>query len=77
MTHYETPIFIYSKEMDQLIEAITISNKVEEGDYETCPYGKMMESNDEEENIVHKTPCLKDVVMDEEEEGTESTTPRT
>lgn len=63
--------------MDQLIKANTISSKVEEGDYETCPYGRMMESNDEEESIVPKTPCLKDVVMDEEEEGIESATPRT
>jgi hypothetical protein len=32
---YEAPIFAYSREMDQLMEANTISNKVEEEDCET------------------------------------------
>ncbi len=47
---YETPIFAYNKEMDQLAEANTISNEVKE-DFVACPYGGMMKSNDEEENM--------------------------
>jgi hypothetical protein len=39
------------------VEAITISSKVEEEDYETCLDGEMMESNDKEENMVFETPC--------------------
>jgi len=49
---YEAPIFAYKKEMDQLMEANIISNKVEEGDSTTCPNGRTMESNDEK-----KTRC--------------------
>ncbi len=48
---YETPIFVYNKEMDQLVEANTINNKVEEEDSTTCPYDGMMELDDEEENM--------------------------
>jgi hypothetical protein len=43
---------------------------MDEEDFETCPYGKMMELDDKEENTMPETPCLEDVLMDEEEEGT-------
>jgi hypothetical protein len=56
---YEALVLAYNREMDQLVEAITISNKVEE------------------ENMMFETPCLEDVVTDEEKEGMESMTPRT
>jgi len=49
---YETPIFAYNKEMDQLMEANIISSNVEEEDSTTCPNGKTMELNDQE-----KTQC--------------------
>ncbi len=62
---YKTLVFTYNKEM----EANIISSEVEEEDCETCPYGGMMESDDEEESIVPKTPCLEDVMTDEEDEG--------
>ncbi len=74
---YEALVLAYNREMDQLVEAITISNKVEEEDYETCPNGRMMELDDEEESTMFETPCLEDVVTDEEEEGMELRTPRT
>ncbi len=51
------------------MEAITISSEVEEEDCETCLDGRMMESDDEEESTVFETPCLEDVVTNEEEEG--------
>jgi hypothetical protein len=60
--------------MNRLVEANIISGKVKEEDYETCPNGKMTKFDDKEENIVPKTLCLEDVVMDEEEEGTEPMT---
>ncbi len=59
------------------MEVNTISNEVEEEDYETCLDGGVMESDDEEKNIVPETPCLKSFLMDEEEEGMEPTTPGT
>jgi hypothetical protein len=37
----------------------------------------MTESSDEEKNVVLETPCTKDVVTDDEEEGTKSVTPTT
>jgi hypothetical protein len=40
--------------MDQLLEANIINNEVEEEDCETCPYGGMTKSDDEEENIMPK-----------------------
>jgi hypothetical protein len=66
---YESPIFTYNKEMDQLMEVNIISNKVEEENYEIYPYGRMMESDDEAKTIVLETPCPKDVMPNEEEEG--------
>jgi hypothetical protein len=54
---YEAPIFAYSREMDQLMEASTISSKVEEEDYETYPYGRMTELDDEEKNTMPKRCC--------------------
>jgi hypothetical protein len=38
---YEAPIFAYSKEMDQLVEANIISSEVEEEDSIACPNGGM------------------------------------
>jgi hypothetical protein len=67
---YETPIFTYNKEMDQLMEVNIISSKVEEDNYEIYPYGRMTESNDEEKTTMLETPCPKDVMTNEEEEGT-------
>jgi hypothetical protein len=58
------------------VEVITNSGEVEEEDCETCPDGEMMESDDEEENMVFETPCPEDVVTDEKEEGMKSMTPR-
>jgi hypothetical protein len=74
---YEALVLAYNKEMDKLVEAVTISNKVEKEDCETCPDGEMMELDDEEESMMFETPCPEDVVTDEEEEGMESMTPRT
>jgi hypothetical protein len=54
-----------------------ISNGVEEEDFATRFDGGMMESDDEEENTVPKTPCPKNAMMDEEKEGTKLITPRT
>jgi hypothetical protein len=60
------------------VEANTINNKVKEEDSTTYLDGKMIELNEEEESMVLKTPCPKDVMTDEEEEGMELTmTPRT
>jgi hypothetical protein len=44
---YEAPTFAYNREMDQLLEANIITNKVEE-DFITCEDVKMTKSNDEE-----------------------------
>ncbi len=49
------------------MEANTISNEMEEEDYETCPNGGMTQLNDKEDNTMPKTPCPKDVLIDEEE----------
>ncbi len=54
-----------------------ISSKVEEENYATYPYGIMTMSDDEEKNTVLETPCPKDVVTDEKEEGTKLVTPKT
>ncbi len=59
------------------MEVNTIISKVEEEEYETCSDDGIIKLDDEEKNIVLETPCPKDVVIDEEEEGTELTTPRT
>jgi len=56
------------------VEVNTINSKVKEEDYETCPNGKMKKLDDKEENTVPKTLRPKDVLMDEEEDGTEPTT---
>jgi len=73
---YEAPVLPYIKEMDQLVEANTINSKVKEEDYETSPNGKMTKLDDKEESTVPKTLHPKDVVMDEEEDGTEPMTTR-
>ncbi len=73
---YEAPVLPYIKEMDQLVEANTINSKVKKEDYETCPNGKMTKLDDKEESTVPKTLHPKDVVMDEEEDGTEPMTTR-
>ncbi len=67
---YETLILAYSKEMDQLVEVNIIRNEVDENDYDTCPNGRMTKK---------KTWCPRHhaQVMDEEEECTKLTTPRT
>jgi hypothetical protein len=72
---HEAPILAYSREMNHLVEVITINSEVEEEDYETCPNGEMTKLDDEEKNIVLETPCPKDL-MTNEEEGMEPTTLR-
>jgi hypothetical protein len=59
------------------MEVNMISSKVEEENYATYPYGIMTMSDDEEKNTVLETPCPKDVVTDEKEEGTKLVTPKT
>jgi hypothetical protein len=54
---YEALVLGYNREMDQPVEANTINNEMEEEDFETCPYGKMMESDDKEENTMPRR-CL-------------------
>ncbi len=49
---YETSTFAYNREMDQLVEANTIINEVEEEDSIECVNVKMMELDDENENIM-------------------------
>jgi hypothetical protein len=74
---YEATIFAYNKEMNHLVEANTISSKVKEEDFTTCLDGKMTKLDEEEKNTVLKTLCPKDVMTNEEEEGTKpTTTPR-
>jgi hypothetical protein len=73
---YEAPIFAYNREIDQLMEANTISNEVDEEDSTTCPNDEMMELNEEEKNMVVKTPCLENTMTDSNEEDIEPTTPR-
>jgi hypothetical protein len=58
---YETLILAYNKHTYQPVETNTISSEVEEGDFETCLDGEMMKSNDEEESMVPKTPCPKEL----------------
>jgi hypothetical protein len=41
MIHIKQQIFAYNREMDQLMGANTISNKVKEEDSTTCLDGKM------------------------------------
>jgi hypothetical protein len=62
--------------MDQLVEANTISNEVEEDNSTTFLDGKMIELDDEKESMMPRTPCLKDAMTDEEEEGTKLARPR-
>jgi hypothetical protein len=71
---YEAPILDYNREIDQLMEANTINSEVDEEDPTTCPNGEMMESNDEERNMVLKTPCLENIMTDSKKEGTKLTT---
>jgi hypothetical protein len=73
---YEAPILAYNREIDQLMEANTISSEVDEEDFATCPNGEMMESYDKKESMVLKTPCLENTMTDSKEEGMKSTTPR-
>lgn len=46
---YEAPILTHNKEMDQLVEANTISSKVEE-EFASCTNGGMTKLDDEKEN---------------------------
>jgi hypothetical protein len=55
---YEAPIFAYNKKMDQLMKANIISSEVEEEDSVPCPNGGMMESDDEEKNMVLVITCM-------------------
>ncbi len=59
------------------MEVNTISNEVEKEDYNTCPYGGMIELNDKEKNTMPKTRCPKNVFTDEKEENTKLVTPKT
>ncbi len=63
---YKALVFTYSRELDQLVEANTISNEVEEEDFVVCPNGEMTESNDKKESSVPNTPYPKDVMSNEE-----------
>jgi hypothetical protein len=63
--------------MDQLVEANTTINEVEEEDSRTCANGGLLESNEEDENTMLETQSLKENMIDEEEEGLELVTPRT
>jgi hypothetical protein len=51
---YETLAFAYNKEMDQLVEANTITSKVEEEDSTTCIDAKMTELDHKEKTQCHK-----------------------
>jgi hypothetical protein len=73
---YETLVLVYNMEMDQLMEANTISNKVEEKNFTTCPIGEMTKLDDEEKSMVPKTPCPKDAMTNEEKESMELVTSR-
>ncbi len=66
---YESPILAYNREIDPLMEVNTIGSEVDEEDSATCPNGKMMESDDEEESVVLKTPCLENTMTNSKEEG--------
>jgi hypothetical protein len=74
---YEALVLAYSREMDQLVEANTISNEVEEEDFVVCPNGEMTKLNDKKESTVPNTPCPEDAMSNEEEESMELTIPRT
>ncbi len=50
---------------------------MEEEEFATCLDGKMTKSDDKEKNMIPKTPCPKDAMKNDEEEGTEPITPRT
>jgi hypothetical protein len=63
--------------MDQLVEVKIINNEVEKEDNNTCPDGGMIELDDKEKNMMPKTPCPEDVLIDEEEEGIKLVTPKT
>jgi hypothetical protein len=43
----------------------------------TCPDGEMRKLDDKEKNMMLDTPCPKDVVTNEEEEGTKLSTLKT
>jgi hypothetical protein len=49
---YEVVILAYNREINQLMEANTISSKVDEEDSTTRPNGEMMELDDKEESMV-------------------------
>jgi hypothetical protein len=49
---YETTIFAYNREMNQLVEANTNNSKVKEEDFMTCMDGGMTKSNEEEESMM-------------------------
>jgi hypothetical protein len=74
---YEALVLAYSREMDQLMEANTISSKVEHDDFATFSNDRMTKSNDEEENMVLRTPSPKNAMMGDEEESTKPMTPCT
>ncbi len=65
-----------NKEMDQLVEANTITSKVEKEDFTTCTNVGMTELDDEEDNMIPEPQSPEENMIDEEEESLESTTPR-
>jgi len=66
---YETLAFAYIKEMDQLVEANTITNKVEEEDSIICVDAKMMKLDHKEKNTMPKTQNPKKNMTNEKKEG--------
>jgi hypothetical protein len=62
--------------MDHLMEANTITSKVKEEDSIAWAYVGMIELNDKDKSMMLETTIPKDTQMDEEEEGTEPSTPR-
>jgi hypothetical protein len=62
--------------MDQLVEANTITSKVEKEDFTTCTNVGMMELDDEKDSMIPEPQSPEENMIDEEEESLESTTPR-
>jgi len=62
--------------MDQLVEANTITNEVEEEDSTTCANVEIMESDDKENNTMPKPQSPKENMTNEEDESPKLT-PRT
>jgi hypothetical protein len=64
---YETPTFVYDREMDQLMVTNTFNRKVEKDN--------ITRSNDEEKNERQKTTHPRDMMTNLDEKEEKSTTP--